>query len=219
MKNRNKYVTPNEKIELSIYEFLGVEWFKKQTLNLEKIIHRKDKGYNINYHPKTNDLNGLKEYLKFLYYNGAIHVKNSIIYTIIIMISFLSPIHGFVLINIFSVPLLIVNLYCVMLQRYTGIRICSCIRAREEINKRKSSVKVQKIHELEREKCKSNIENIDPNLVNNFINFLQNKQDLILSIDDAEQLKMIKDYLSELYQNSSVEDEKSDSLIMQKKKK
>ena len=145
VKNRNKYVTTSEKIELSIYEFLGIEWFKKQTLKLEKIIHRKDKGYNINYHPQSNNLDGLKEYLKFLYYNGAIHVKNSVLYSVAIIISFLLPVQSLALINIIIIPLLITNLYCVMLQRYTGIRICSCIRAQEEINKKKSDIKVKMI--------------------------------------------------------------------------
>ena len=187
-------------MELTIYEFIGVEWFKKQTLKLEKIIHHRDKGYSINYHPKTNDLDGLKEYLKFLYYNGSIHVKNSILYSIIIPILFLLPLPGIALVNILFIPLLVLNLYCVMLQRYTGIRINSCIRAREELNKQKIDIKAKRIKKLEKENKITVAKNIDSQLLDNLIKYLQNKQDVILTENDLEKLLAIKDCLNDLYQ-------------------
>lgn len=41
--------------EEKIYELLGIKLFKKAVFKLEKIIHRKDKGKNINYHIKKAD--------------------------------------------------------------------------------------------------------------------------------------------------------------------
>ena len=42
----------DQKIETKVYELFEVKLFKKATFKLEEIIHRKDKGKNINYHIK-----------------------------------------------------------------------------------------------------------------------------------------------------------------------
>lgn len=40
----------SQKIEKRVYELLGVNLFRKAAFKLEKIVHRKDKGKNTNYH-------------------------------------------------------------------------------------------------------------------------------------------------------------------------
>lgn len=108
--------------EYKIYEFLGVKYFKKLTFKLEKIIHRKDKGTNINYHVKnTFSKESVNSFKKYLYYNGFIHAKNFIIGFLMIL--------GYLILGmnpllIFSTGVLIVkDAYCLMLQRYNYLKL------------------------------------------------------------------------------------------------
>lgn len=108
-----------KKLELKIYEFLGV---KKAVFMLEKIIHKRDKGKNINYHIKnSNDRESVDSFKKYLYYNGFIHTKNLITGIPIIVFAILCGQN-----LLFLIPLilfLIKDVYCVMLQRYNWLKI------------------------------------------------------------------------------------------------
>lgn len=111
-----------KKLELKIYEFLGVKQLKKAVFMLEKIIHKRDKGKNINYHIKnSNDRESVDSFKKYLYYNGFIHTKNLITGIPIIVFAILCGQN-----LLFLIPLilfLIKDVYCVMLQRYNWLKI------------------------------------------------------------------------------------------------
>lgn len=107
-------MTKKQKIETKIYELLGVKIFKKLVFRLEKIIHRKDKGQNINYHIKNSiTKESIDSFRKYLYFNGYIHTRNIIkgIAAIFIMIIF--SVHP-IFVIILSL-LLIKDAYCIML--------------------------------------------------------------------------------------------------------
>ena len=108
-------------MESKIYEFLGVKYFKQLTFKLEKLIHKKDKGQNKNYHLKGNGLEAIENFRKYLYYNGFIHVKNSIALIIGLTVFVLTTRFNYYLIPF--ILLLIKDLYCVMLQRYNWIKL------------------------------------------------------------------------------------------------
>ena len=115
-------MSKKKKLELKIYEFLGVKQFKKAVFMLEKIIHKRDKGKNINYHIKnSNDRESVDSFKKYLYYNGFIHTKNLITGIPIIVFAILCGQN-----LLFLIPLilfLIKDVYCVMLQRYNWLKI------------------------------------------------------------------------------------------------
>ena len=50
--------------------------FRKLVFALQRLIHRKDKGHNINYHIPHQDIESFDAFDKYLFYNGAIHVRN-----------------------------------------------------------------------------------------------------------------------------------------------
>lgn len=111
-----------KKLELKIYEFLGVKQFKKAVFMLEKIIHKRDKGKNINYHIKnSNDRESVDSFKKYLYYNGFIHTKNLITGIPIIVFAILCGQNLLFLISL--ILFLIKDVYCVMLQRYNWLKI------------------------------------------------------------------------------------------------
>lgn len=108
--------------EIKLYEFLGIKRFRLLVFKLEKFIHRNDHGKNINYHIQTKNPRGLEAFKKYLYYNGAIHIRNIIFICVFYLVRWFlkKPLH---LYDIFIIVFLIKDLYCVMLQRYNHLRI------------------------------------------------------------------------------------------------
>lgn len=109
--------------ELRLYECLGVKQFRALVFRLERFLHRKDKGTNINYHIAAHDPQAVDAFIKYLFYNGAIHVRNLVYLTVVFLLRY-------VVLGRFSLwvdPLLwllwLKDVYCVMLQRYNLLRI------------------------------------------------------------------------------------------------
>ena len=122
-------------IELKIYELLGVKIFRKMAFGLRDKIwilytlkmskeERKDYLYHTasNYNlGKVNSLEDIKKFKKELFTNAAIHIwaLSLCIPTSLKVIAGTASL----LTTIFNLFLIGLNLYCVMLQRYNGIRI------------------------------------------------------------------------------------------------
>lgn len=146
-------MTKKQKIETKIYELLGVKIFKKLVFRLEKIIHRKDKGQNINYHIKNSiTKESIDSFRKYLYFNGYIHTRNIIkgIAAIFIMIIF--SVHP-IFVIILSL-LLIKDAYCIMLQRYNWIKL-NCTE--NKLNVREERQIVRKTSKIDNEVLKEKI--------------------------------------------------------------
>ena len=126
----------SRKIEIKVYELLGVKLFRKAAFRLEKIVHRKDKGKNTNYHIQKNEVNSLGEFKKYLYYNGAIHTSNLIRGIPLLALMFLLNFKTLSIIVLSA--LLLKDAYCVMLQRYNWLKLSE----KEEIIKSKKALKV-----------------------------------------------------------------------------
>ena len=144
------------KVETKINELLGIKKFKKAVFKLEKIIHRKDKGKNINYHVKdSRSKESVNSFKKFLYYNGIIHIKNLLIGIPSITIMALLNIK-----LIFLIPyaiFLLKDLYCVMLQRYNWIKINEF---EEKLNNRQQKMIKKETEQLKIEKLNTKLDNV-----------------------------------------------------------
>lgn len=116
----------NNNLELKIYEKLGVKKFKELLIKLiyflaypifilskipkeqrKKIFYNSPSNY---FMKKGNGLQDLKDFKKMLYLNSSIHV-----------IALIFPIINFN--GLFELFFILLNLYCIMLQRYNYIRI------------------------------------------------------------------------------------------------
>ncbi len=111
-----------DSLEIKLYELLGIRLFRKMVFSLERLIHRKDKGRNINYHIPYNDLESLDAFIKYLFYNGSIHVRNivGISSYFIVKLCLKKNLAWF---DCFFALLMLKDGYCVMLQRYNYLRI------------------------------------------------------------------------------------------------
>lgn len=144
------------KVETKIYELLGIKKFKKAVFKLEKIIHRKDKEKNINYHVKdSRSKKSVNSFKKFLYYNGIIHIKNLLIGIPSITIMALLNVK-----LIFLIPyaiFLLKDVYCVMLQRYNWIKINEF---EEKLNSRQQKMIKKETEQLKIEKLNTKLDNV-----------------------------------------------------------
>lgn len=188
-------MTKKEKIEVKIYKKIGIEKFKELTLYLEKKIHKKDKGQNINYHPKKLTKGSIKKFRKFFYYNGFIHSRNLIfgVPLLIVMIIFkLNPIF----ITFLSLWLL-KDAYCVMLQRYNWIETNETLKRivsieQEKIEDRKKDCNIEKLKEIlkekniDKEECIKKIEDLK--------NVISDENDKIIEFDNS--LEVIEELLT-----------------------
>lgn len=182
-----------EKLELKIYEYLGVLFFQKCVFILEKLIHFKDKGKNINYHIKNYNIDELENFKKFLYFNGFIHVRNTLILIVctIIQALFLHPVF-----LIYLIPSLIKNIYCVMLQRYNYIRLNKVIELKKNQIQRRNLKIVKKIKESNKlQVIKQNDISVTLEQIQNLKKFIQGTDDVYLDRDSLNLLYLLKEFV------------------------
>ena len=108
--------------ETQLYERLGVKLFRVLVFRLEKFIHRKDSGRNINYHVSSFDGHAVEGFIKYLFYNGAIHVRNIMFFVGLFAVRY-GIFQSISAVDILLWSLFVKDIYCVMLQRYNYLRI------------------------------------------------------------------------------------------------
>lgn len=131
-------------IEKKIYEYLGVNIFRKVLLLLDsflKIFHV-DMRYKIN----NKTIEGLKDFRKGKVALGIVHIE---MISLSIGILFINPVYW-----LFYV---ILNIYCVMLQRYDYIRVDEIIKKYEQRKSKQvvTNTENQEDTQTDREQVKS----------------------------------------------------------------
>ena len=183
-----------KELEPKIYEFLGVLFFQKCVFTLEKIIHLKDKGKNINYHIKNYNIDQLEAFKKFLYFNSYIHVRNLLILfpVLVIQTIFFSP-----LFLLYTIPAIIKNAYCVMLQRYNYIRISKIAELKKKRIEHLNSKKIEKMKENDKiQKLKQDDPNLTLEQIKNLKKFIQGTEDVYLDEQSLNILYALKDLIN-----------------------
>lgn len=134
------------RVEMRIYELLGVKVFQKMAFALEKLIHIKDKGRNTNYHFRGLDVEAIDAFVKYLFYNGSIHARNLVYFAVYVLIFliFRRRVRWF---DVLVLVLAIKDAYCVMLQRYNFLRITELKKLAEQRRERRINRKVNQLKE------------------------------------------------------------------------
>lgn len=136
-----KYCMENKiiDIEKNIYELLGIKTFKKLVFLLMKFVTlpvtiflskpQQEKFYSniVNYRMKKgNGLQDLRSFKKWLVINASAHTISSLV-----VILFLLLIPSAPLTIIYNLILILLNMYCIILQRYNWIRINAVLKKGE----------------------------------------------------------------------------------------
>lgn len=126
--------------EKNIYERLGVVWFRDMLFQIEMFRHRSDGGRNLNYHLHHSSASEVEQFRMYLIYNAWLHILSGILIIVVQILEYiLSP--GWDIHELPAILLMILNLWCLMLQRYNDLRI----RAVSVRHKRLFVQRVQKL--------------------------------------------------------------------------
>ena len=192
----------NKNIEMFIYELLGVKSFKKmafalrdnmwilRTLKMSKeerhnYLYNTASNYNLG---KVESLEDLKNFKNEIFWNAEIHLFGFLI-SMLFFIKFI--VGSAFLAAIITLISSVINLYCVMLQRYNCIRINQLIKKMTpRYEKQKDAIKDELIKENSL-LLEHTYKIVDKNERETTINF----EDLIANAN-IKQLKMYREYLA-----------------------
>lgn len=110
------------RMELRVYEILGIKLFRRVVLLFENIKHSKDGSRNENYHPQNTSVNSLESFSGYLLYNAMLHIV-SILLAIVYFAVGLSLRFNYLWADILMYCIVVFNLYCIMLQRYIYLKM------------------------------------------------------------------------------------------------
>lgn len=131
--------------EMRVYERLGIKRFKRLVLSLEKRRHQKDGGRNVNYHIERFSLRGLYAFCGYLLYHAVVHTVGILVAALCCMLPLFFP-HTAVFAVLGGVCIL-GNVYCLLLQRYTYLKLAMQIQKREKKQRQKTARWVQAIRQ------------------------------------------------------------------------
>lgn len=138
----------HESVEISFYRHIGVLLFKKIVLRCEELLHIK-RGYRLtNYHPEKMTMEGIRNFYWQLAYNCTLHITSIVLSLLYFVIAFVGNIR-IVPVNIIVLVMIVFNLYCIFLQRYTYLRMQEMLIKIEDLLEQQYRLKINKIDELE----------------------------------------------------------------------
>jgi len=119
---KQKALSSRNRTELRLYRRLGVPLFRVFLLRCEKIRHFRDKGYNVNYHLAGTSAAAVEKFTGYLLYHTLLHTVSIVLTTLFLLLLCRSDYHAPVL-YVISGILYVLNLYCLLLQRYHQLQI------------------------------------------------------------------------------------------------
>lgn len=129
---KNDTLSKLNRIEIRVYELLGVQFFRKAILLFERIRHWKDGNRNENYHPKNTSVTTLESFSGYLIYNSLFHLISMALVIVYFAITIPMQMQYFWIDSLMYI-VVVFDLYCLMLQRYIYLKLKShSIKAREK---------------------------------------------------------------------------------------
>lgn len=204
--NKDRFHFKKDKsIEMKLYELLGIKVFKKMAFFVRDIVtlpltfkmpkeERKKSLYNTasNYNiGKAKSLEDIKKFKKQLFKNAGIHIFALLAF----LPSFIKIILGTASLSttIIVLPAMVMNIYCIMLQRYNCIRINQLIeKMTPRYEKQKDAIKEELI-EKDSLLLEHTYKIIDKKEKETSVNF----EDLIANAS-IDELKKYRNYLAYL---------------------
>lgn len=134
----------HESIELVFYKYIGVLCFKKIVLKCEEVFHIKH-GYRLmNYHPETTTVEGINNFFWYLIYNCMLHITSILLTLLYYLIAYLGDIRVAPL-DWIAFVMVIFNLYCIFLQRYTYLKMKQLLEKINNMIARQYELNIAKI--------------------------------------------------------------------------
>jgi len=121
-----------DRAEVRFLECVGVRLFRGGIFALERLRHRKDGGRNRNYHLWRMTAGSAAAFEGYLLYHTLLHLTAMVLLAVPAALLH-SRAGGLHWADVLLVLLFLLNLYCLLLQRYTFLRIRMVLRRREQM--------------------------------------------------------------------------------------
>lgn len=115
-------LTSWNRLELRMYRLMGIFHFRKALLKLEARRHHKDHLKNENYHPAGFDFISLEQHNGYLLYNTLLHCGGLLVLGIYLILTVTWGI-PYVATHLLAAILVLINAYCILLQRATYLKL------------------------------------------------------------------------------------------------
>ena len=184
MKSRNN--KKNNIAEIRLYELLGVRLFRKAILWFEYIKHIRDGGKNENYHPCNMATSTLRRFSGYLIYNAAFHIISLILVVIYFAITRIFLTEN-ILVDIVMDVVVVLDIYCLMLQRYIYLKLQQCIAKRRQAFLRTKSNRIIDIVEQLRNRTPSDT-NKEQRLLSEMKSKILSGSDVVFTTDSEDTL-------------------------------
>lgn len=176
--------------ERKLYEFLGIKCFRRFILSLESFKLRFFNKKSRNYHPEGKSINLMRKFVGYLCYNAILHVCSIVLVVVYFIITWITGAR-YILLDVITVTMMVINIYCIMLQRYIYLRI------RDNTEKRLQS---RSNHIVERaNRLKEKLKNRDKSelleersLIERIHNCMESGQDCFITAQDGTVLSRIE---------------------------
>ena len=122
MKESQTYVLEKKEAkEMKLYRILGIKWFQSACFSLERWTHRKDGQTNSNYHLRQFSQSDISGHFAYLSFNITVHVMSLVLLFFSVLLNIRVGFRfGFWMIGLVICTL--INIYCILLQRYNALR-------------------------------------------------------------------------------------------------
>ena len=133
--DKSKAAARRQKAEMAVCRALGIEAFCRLLLSMERR-RSKRKGYhNINYYLSAPTAEEAEESMMHLAYNTAIHIQ-SLLWAGVYMLAVSYGCRRYFILDLIVAATCVLNLWCILLQRYTGLRLAEVKRHRAAVQVR-----------------------------------------------------------------------------------
>lgn len=194
--------------ELNLYRFLGVRSFRKLILKIECIKHSKDKSRNLNYHLKNKEISSAKCFVGYLLYNTTCHSLSLLVSILYYVLTCVLEIR-YLIFDLIIVVITITNLYCIMLQRHTYIKLHNYIEKCTAVRKRRIAAEARSLAgTITKKGIKEIVEEYE--WIQNFHKHIQEGEDVLIEQKDVSVIDRISIIASGILKEKSYR-EKYDS--------
>jgi hypothetical protein len=175
--------------ERNLYELLGVKLFRKAVMAFERARHKKDGGVNTNYHLKSCSLSAAYNYKWYLVYNSVFHVISILLTAAYFAIT---RVFGEVYLaaDILVCIIILFNIYCLMLQRYTWLRLAERIWRLEKRRAQRIAKSTARYEENMSNRAESDL-SAEYGLILKIKGAAESGEELVISADDIGALSGI----------------------------
>lgn len=178
-------------MERKLYELMGIVWFRNFLFRIEARRGGTGSRQYRNYHLRSHCVGETQNFKMYLAYNASLHVLSALQIAAAQIVEYmLSP--GWDLHDLPGVLLMLLNLWCLMLQRYNYLRIRDVVRHSEELQK----LRVGRIARIVFEKGVSSAEACQIQADLQLVRRLRSAEDTALTAEDVPQLHHLAELLS-----------------------